>query len=293
MMIKLRTLLFEGGNLFDGTVGIKQSEVNGTINNLEKTVLKKLGLLGIGTDSFLLGSAGKKSEGELSGDLDVGISADQIASANNLKLSEVYDWLNDKLTRLGYATAKLPGFSQISIPFPISGRKDKYVQVDFMLSNNIEWTRFAYTAPDFTKSESKYKLVYRNLLLAACVSVYDMKVLKQTSDKIPVEVQKYALRWNDGVYSTVKSFANKTGGILKTGKLLKDRDAFVTQTPSELVQMFLGKQYTPDDIKTFEGLYDIVFNQKSNVSKYRQTIKRKFIESVTKSKLPIPELVEL
>lgn len=292
-MIKLKSLIFEGGNLFDNTTGIKQSEVNATIKDLETKVLKKLGLIGIGTDSFLLGSAGKKSAKELSGDIDVGISADQIASANGLKLSEVYNWLSDKLTRLGYETAPVTGFSQVSIPFPISGRKDKYVQVDFMLSNNMEWTLFAYTAPDFTKSESKYKLVYRNLLLAACVSVYDMKVLKQTDDKIPVEVQKYALRWNDGIYSTVKSFASKTGGILKTGKLLKDRDVFVTQTPADMVKMFLGKQYTPNDIKTFESLYDIVFNQESNVSKYRQSIKRKFIESLTKSKLPIPELLDL
>lgn len=292
-MIKLKTLIVEGGNLFDGTTGIKQSEVNPTVKQIETTVLKKLGLIGIDTDSFILGSAGKKSEKELSGDLDIGISADQIASANGLKLSEVYGWLQNKLSRMGYDTAPLPGFSQVSIPFPISGRKDKYVQVDFMLSNNIEWTKFAYTAPDFTKSESKYKLVYRNLLLAACVSVYDMKVLKQTSEKIPVEVQKYALRWNDGVYSTVKSFASKTGGILKTGKLLKDRDVFVTQTPSDMVKMFFGKEYKPEDIKTFESLYDIVFNQKSNVSKYRVTIRRKFIESLTKSKLPIPELLDL
>lgn len=292
-MIKLKSLIFEGGNLFDGTTGIKQSEVNATVKQLETSVLKKLGLIGIGTDSFVLGSAGKKSPKELSGDIDIGISADQIASANGLKLSEVYNWLSDKLTRLGYETAPVTGFSQVSIPFPISGRKDKYVQVDFMLSNNMEWTLFAYTAPDFTKSESKYKLVYRNLLLAACVSVYDMKVLKQTDDKIPVEVQKYALRWNDGIYSTVKSFASKTGGILKTGKLLKDRDVFVTQTPADMVKMFLGKQYTPNDIKTFESLYDIVFNQESNVSKYRQSIKRKFVESLTKSKLPMPELLEL
>ena len=292
-MIKLKSLIFEGGNLFDNTTGIKQSEINATVKDLETKVIKKLGLIGLDTDSFLLGSAGKKPAKELSGDLDIGISADQIASANGLKLSEVYEWLTDKLSRLGYETAKLPGFSQVSIPFPISGQKDKYVQVDFMLSNNMEWTRFVYTAPDFTKSESKYKLVYRNLLLAACISVYDMKVLKQTSEKIPVEIQKYAIRWNDGVYSTVKSFASKTGGILKTGKLLKNKDVFVTQTPSEVVKMFLGKQYTPEDIKTFESLYDIVFNQESNVSKYRQSIKRKFIESLTKSKLPMPELLEL
>jgi hypothetical protein len=252
-----------------------------------------MGLQGIDTDVFVLGSAGKKSANELSGDLDIGISADQIASANGLKLSEVYDWVIDTLESMGYETAKLPGFSQVSIAYPIKGDKGNYVQVDFMMSNNLEWTKFAYIAPDFSKSESKYKLVYRNLLLAACVSIFDMKVLKQTKDKIPVEVRKYALRWNDGVYSTVKSFASKTGGILKVGKLLKDKDVFVTQTPEELVDMFLGSQYTPNDIRTFEGLYDIVFNQESNVKRYRNLIKQKFIESLTKSKLPIPELLDM
>jgi hypothetical protein len=292
-MLKLKSLIREGGNLFDGTVGIKQTLVKGTIEDIFRKVLKPMGLQGIDTDVFVLGSAGKKSANELSGDLDIGISADQIASANGLKLSEVYDWVIDTLESMGYETAKLPGFSQVSIAYPIKGDKGNYVQVDFMMSNNLEWTKFAYIAPDFSKSESKYKLVYRNLLLAACVSIFDMKVLKQTKDKIPVEVRKYALRWNDGVYSTVKSFASKTGGILKVGKLLKDKDVFVTQTPEELVDMFLGSQYTPNDIRTFEGLYDIVFNQESNVKRYRNLIKQKFIESLTKSKLPIPELLDM
>jgi hypothetical protein len=292
-MLKLKSLIREGGNLFDGTVGIKQTLVKGTMEDIFRKVLKPMGLQGIDTDVFVLGSAGKKSANELSGDLDIGISADQIASANGLKLSEVYDWVVDTLESMGYETAKVSGFSQVSIAYPIKGDKGNYVQVDFMMSNNLEWTKFAYIAPDFSKSESKYKLVYRNLLLAACVSIFDMKVLKQTKEKIPVEVRKYALRWNDGVYSTVKSFASKTGGILKVGKLLKNKDVFVTQTPEELVDMFLGSQYTPNDIRTFEGIYDIVFNQESNVKRYRNLIKQKFIESLTKSKLPIPELLDM
>ena len=64
-MLKLKSLILEGGNLFDNTVGIKQSEVNSTVKQIETAVLKKLGLIGIDTDSFILGSAGKKSEKEL------------------------------------------------------------------------------------------------------------------------------------------------------------------------------------------------------------------------------------
>ena len=90
-MIKLKKLLTEGGNMFPDAVEIKQNEVAATVSKIETTVLKPLGLIGFGTDCFILGSAGKKPADQLSGDLDIGVSMDQLASANGLKLSDVLD----------------------------------------------------------------------------------------------------------------------------------------------------------------------------------------------------------
>jgi len=291
-MIKLKKLLTEGGNMFPDAVGIKQNEMAATVSKIETVVLKPLGLIGFGTDCFILGSAGKKPADQLSGDLDIGVSMDQLASANGLKLSEVLDWLISQLEKMGYDAKPLRGFSQVSIPFPIVGRvTEEPVQVDFMLSNNVDWTQFIYHSPDYSKGESKYKGAYRNFLLSAIVSAFDYKVLKKTDMDVPIEVEKYALRHDKGIYRLTKSFAGKGGSIVKAGKTIAGSESFLTQTPEEVVDFFLGEEYTVNDVSSFEKLYDIVFNKPSKVSGMRDTIRKFFIQSITGAKLPIPEIM--
>ena len=278
--------------MFPDAVGIKQNEVAATVSKIETDVLKPLGLIGFGTDCFILGSAGKKPLDQLSGDLDIGVSIDQLASANGLKLSDVLDWLIKELEKMGYDAKPLRGFSQVSIPFPIVGRvTEEPVQVDFMLSNNVNWTRFIYHSPDYSKGESKYKGAYRNFLLSAIVSAFDYKVLKKTDMDVPIEVEKYALRHDKGIYRLTKSFAGKGGSIVKAGKTIAGSESFLTQTPEEVVDFFLGEEYTVNDVSSFEKLYDVVFNKPSKVSGMRDTIRKFFIQSITGAKLPIPEIM--
>lgn len=291
-MIKLKSLLPEGGHAFDDVVGIKQTEVKATVNSINNSILKKLKLKGIGFDCFLLGTAGKKPDDQLSGDIDIGVSSDEIASINTLKLSEVYQWMINKLNSMGYETKEVPGFSQVSVSYPIIGRKNKdKVQVDFMLSSNLDWTKFIYYSPNLKNGESKYKSIYRNLLLAGSVSLFNVKILKKDKSNVPIEIQKYALRLNDGIYSIVKSFAGSNETIVKTGKVLKDRDKFFSRTPDEIVKFFIGKSYTENDINTFEKLYDIIFKKESNVKPLRSEIKKYLINGIKLADLPMPEMI--
>lgn len=290
-MIKLKDILIEGGHLFPEVVGIKQSEVEATVKAVETTILKKLGLKGLGVDCFLLGSAGKKPSDQLSGDLDIGISTDQLASKNGISLSDTMPWLEKKLKAMGYATKPISGFSQVSVAFPIVGRPTEKCQVDLMLSSNLDWTNFVYYSPDLSKGESKYKAVYRNLLFGAIVSEIKTEVLSSTDDGTPIELKKYVLRYNDGVYSVVKSFAGKTGNILKTAKLLKNRDEFITQTPSEFVELLFGPGVQPNDVNTFERVYDLTFNKSSILAPFRTAIMKKFLSYLKEANLPIPEIV--
>lgn len=300
-MIKLKSLLSEagvvkeGGNAFDEVVGIKQNEVQQTVKAVFDKVLKPCGLIGLDEDAFLLGSAGKKAPNELSGDLDIAVSADQIAAVNSIKLSEVLDFLDKKFQELGYPTQIARGFSQVSIPFPIVGRKPKaYAQIDILMSTNLDWSRFIHTSPNFAKGESKYKNSYRNLLLNNCVSAYHRVVLKKTDDDIPLEVEKYVLRLDRGVYSVRKSFEGKKAGtILKTGKVLKDFDKLITNTPEEFVDLFFGPEYTVDDISSFEKLYDLVFHKPSNLTPHRDRIMKNFLHGIETTGFPMPEIVEV
>lgn len=291
-MIKLKNILLEGGNLFPGSAGIKQNEVMPTVKQIETDVLKPLGLIGLGTDCFILGSAGKKPADQLSGDLDIGISSDQIASANSLKLSEVFNWLINKLGSMGYDTQTLRGFSQVSIPYEIIGRDTgEVVQVDFMVSTNMNWTQFVYSSPDYSKGESKYKQAYRNFLLGAVVSAFDYKVLKKTDKEVPIEVQKYVMRHDRGIFNLIKNYSGKGGGIIKSGKTIAGSEQFLTQTPEEMIHFFLGDQYSPTDVSSFEKLYDLVFNKPNKVSGMRELVRKFFIQNITDAKLPIPEIV--
>lgn len=300
-MIKLKSLLNEvrpireGGNAFEDVVGIKQSEVQPTVTAVFNKVLKTFGLAGLQEDAFLLGSAGKKAENELSGDLDIAVSADQIAAVNNIKMSDVLDWIDGKAKELGYPTKIARGFGQVSIPFPIVGRKPtEPVQIDILVSTNLDWSRFVHTSPNFAKGESKYKNTYRNLLLNNCVSAYHYVVLKQTDEEVPLEVEKYVMRLDSGVYAVRKSFeGKKPGTILKTGKVLKEFDKLITQTPEEFVNIFFGEQYSVDDISSFEKLYDLVFHRPSNVEPYRERIMKNFIHGIETTGLPMPEIVEV
>lgn len=291
-MIKLKDLLIEGGHLFPDVVGIKQTEIEKTVKAVEATVLKKLGLKGLGSDCFLLGSAGKKPADQLSGDLDIGVSSDQLASANKIALSDTIDWLQTKLKSMGYAYKLIPGFSQISIAYPIIGRETDKCQVDLMLSSNLDWTNFVYYSPDLSKGESKYKAVYRNLLYGAITSEIKTEVIKSTDDGIPLDVKKYVLRFNDGVYSVVKSFAGKSGNVLKKAKLMKNMDVFVTQTPSEFVELLFGPGVGIDEVRTFEQVYDLTFNRSEVLKPYRSAILKKFTQYVKDSGLPMPEIVK-
>ena len=291
-MIKLKDILVEGGNLFPDSVGIKQNEVMPTVKKIETDVLKPLGLIGLGTDCFILGSAGKKPADQLSGDLDIGISSDQIAASNGLKLSEVFNWLIDKLGSMGYETQALRGFSQVSIPYEVVGRDTgEVVQVDFMVSTNMNWTQFVYSSPDYSKGESKYKQAYRNFLLGAVVSAFDYKVLKKTDKEVPIEVQKYVLRHDKGIFNLIKNYAGKGGGVIKSGKTIAGSESFLTQTPEEMIHFFFGEQYSPSDVSSFEKLYDLVFKKQSKVSEMRELIRKFFIQNITDAKLPIPEIV--
>lgn len=292
-LIKLVDLIQEGGNAFEGTVGIKQSEVQPTVEAIFSEVLEPLGLTSLGDDVFLMGSAGKKPEKELSGDLDIAIYTDQIAAHNSIKLTEVLDWVTEELEGMGYPTAVAKGFNQVSFPFQIVGRKgQKFVQVDLLFTSNMAWSKFMHTSPNLAKGESKYKNAYRNLLLASCVSAFYHKVLKKTSDDIPLEIERYSLRLNAGIYKIRQSYAGTRVAVLKTPKTIKSAEKLITAIPEELIEIVFGKKYSVADVATFEKLYDLVFHKKTKITPHREKIKKNFLYSLKASKFPVPELVE-
>jgi len=273
--------LDESGNMFSGINRIPQEDVEALLKDLENNILKKLKLKTWGEDWAVLGSAGKKKPGEFSGDIDIVIDAEVFAANNSISLDRVMEFLEQKLNKWEYETNILKGFNQISIKYPF---KDYYVQVDFMLSDCVEWTKFIYHSPDFTKDESKYKGLYRNILLMTILSNYSKKIVKKDGDKV-LEIEKIIVRLNKGLFSVRKSYEGKRG-LLKTPILMKEYDKFITNNPVEIAKILFNDEDT-NCLYTFESLWE-KFEKNCKEPDIMYKVIEDFVETIQKLNYPIP-----
>lgn len=158
--------LNEGGSM-PGVGSIHISEIEPTLDALEK-------VLGVDLKSNVLGSVGKK---EFSGDIDVALDlpADEIpAFIEKLKtIPEIKDIAKSsvimtKVEIVGYDPDK-----QTTKP------RTGFVQVDFM-PGDPDWMKVYYHSP--RETESKYKGVYRNIMMATIAALYDRTDSKEKID---------------------------------------------------------------------------------------------------------------
>jgi len=281
--------LYEGGNAVEARP-MSQTETKEVYDYVQKNVFPKLGLSGEGIDAAVIGSFGKKNPDQTSGDIDVAVSADVIAAKNDLTFEQVLDFVYNTMKSEGYETAIARGFNQVSISVNIPGTKD-FGQVDLMLSTNLDWSRFIYHSPDFTKAESKYKGAYRNILLMGIISESKREVEKTTDKGETEEYSQYAVRMESGVYKVQKSFLGKKGGLVKTAKLLHEYDKFITNTPEVVVELAFGKGVVPADVMTFESAWSKFMSNDFPYKEKRDAIVKRFYAGI-RGRFPIPEEAE-
>ena len=288
------SIVNEGGNAVEESRPMKQSEVIETFKWAEKNVLPKIGLSGNGIDYAPIGSYAKKNEDATSGDIDIAVSVDKIAGVNGLTFEEVLPWLDTKLKSLGYSTKAVRGFEQISFGAPINGDfKNGVGQIDIMLSTDLNWSKFMYHSPNFITGESKYKGMYRNVLLMSIVSEMFKESSKLTPEGDTEQYKQYVIRLEKGIYQVEKSFMGKRGSLVKTAKLLKDQDKFITNTPEEVVELAFGEGVKPLEVMTFEDAWVRLRSPKFPHAKKLNAILERFKVYILASKMPLPsEAVE-
>jgi len=148
--------IFEGGNVFkdaDGralTQRINQADVKPTLAWLEELVP------GLDLLNNTLGSTGIK---DTSGDLDIAVDANKVTKEQLQQQLEKWaishgfkpqEWVRKSGTAVHFKT-------------PITGRPDRgYVQTDFMLMNNVPWSKFVLGAMPV---DSQFKGRERNVMM--------------------------------------------------------------------------------------------------------------------------------
>ena len=212
--MKYLTTLFEGGNVFKDSAGvpltkrINQDNVPATVAWLEQVT--GLDLTGppdpaTGYPSRWLGSTGKTPT---SGDLDLVVDSNEIAKAQ-LKTK-----LDQFVSGNGQDPKEWVRLSGEAVHFktPIAGQvKMGFVQTDFMFMSDVAWGTFWLSG-----GPSKYKGVYRNILMSSVAKALGLKasakgIISRTSDRVltldPTQAAKLLLGPNASVntLSTVES----------------------------------------------------------------------------------------
>lgn len=281
-------LIVEGGKAVEGTP-MTQSQCKAVYNDVAEKFLSKLGLDKDGTTYTSLGSFGKKHEDQTSGDIDIAISIETVAGYLGIPTTEVEQYICDLCEKENITYKYGKGIHVISMSWPIPGT-DNYGQVDLMPTDNMEYSKWMYHSPDFTKAESKYKGLYRNQLIMKIIKNVDQKVLSKNDKDEVMEYERYALRMNSGIARIVRSHIGKKGR-LKNPIAIKELEKHVTNVPEDIVKLAFGEGINKKDTMTFENCYKLFMSKKFPWANERETIMKDFIDEIVKTKVPIPSEV--
>ena len=210
----------------------------------------------------------------------------KLKERNGLGDENLVDFVNDTLATRDFETKIMRGFKQVSAGVPIPGTDD-IAQVDFMLSPDLNWSKFIYNSPNYREKESKYKGQVRNVLLMAIITETSKNILKERPEGVE-ELESNVIRYPEGIYKSRRSWAGKKG-LIKTAKLLKDFDELITTNPQEVVDLAVGEGYEPESISTFERLWHLV-----NIGDFihfdkREDIIKKFAGNLKSQGMEIPQ----
>jgi hypothetical protein len=231
-----------------------------------------------------LGSVGKKGKNQTCGDIDIAIEYEWE------KYEDVLNYVKSTFNcPVGNINQKLHVFN-IGYTYTDDG-KEKLVQVDFMFTDNVEFAKFAYNSPDFTKNESKYKGMYQSALLMAIIS--NTPVVEALGEEYTDEYftkddydgsydgqlksfWKLYLDQNKGLHVEHKTFAGKTKPT-KNPSTIKSDSKLITKDINKILSMCLGDKATKETCVTFERELaficsdDYKFYSKEQLDKIKET----------------------
>lgn len=236
-----RTVISESGSLPDvGAIHI--DEIKPTLVKLEKD-------LGLNLQDFALGSVGKR---EYSGDIDIAINLkpEQIPEfIEKLEASPHFDHVTK--TSVIMTRVKIENFDKSK-----DGRQPRtgFVQVDFM-PGDPGWMKTYYHAPHET--ESKYKGVMRNLILATVAAIYNRNdSSEKVEDGRPLESERYLFSPRDGLVRVIRRPVPKKNGQGYTKKHTDEIIEGPWRTAEEIADILnLGSVQA---LNSFESMLDAI-----------------------------------
>lgn len=257
-----------------GVGPIHISEIEPTLEAIEE-VLK------IDLKNNVLGSVGKK---EFSGDIDVALDIDPKNMQEFVdRLEKTPEVLDIKKSSVIMTKVKIVNYDpEKQATKPRTG----YVQIDFM-PGDPSWMKTFYHAPH--EKDSKYKGVFRNLLISSIVPHYQSKVSDETiDDGRPVKQERWMWSSNDGLVRVIRKPKPKKNGEGYTKQWQDERISDPVKDPKEIVKI-LGLD-SPDDLYSFESLLAAI--EKNYPPDLVKKIKQSFADNRTVQDIGVPDEVK-
>ena len=229
--------LFEGGSM-PGVGPIHINEIEPTLDALEK-------VLGIDLKDNVLGSVGKK---EFSGDIDVAVQVAPEDIPELVKKIEASPLVLDMAKSSVIMTkVKIVDYDQSK---QTTKPRTGFVQIDFM-PGDPGWMKTYYHSP--SQEESKYKGVFRNLMIATICAMLDRKSSEEKiADGRPVEVERWMWSPTDGLVRVKRTPAPRKDGKGFTKKNVDVRIQEPIKDPAAIAKAL--KLDSAKDLNSYESL---------------------------------------
>lgn len=297
-MLRFKEFIKEGGGAVGDVDRINQENVEATLKAISTKIIKPLKITN--KDIGVLGSTGKRKPGGSSGDIDIAIDANKVLRANAIQIAdELFDFIAGKAKKVSNTVVSNKGTGVISLQFPISNtdgkQKNKKVQLDLMIVDNLDLAKFNFWSPH--EEQSKWKGIYRNIILSSMASVMDFEVLEKGYDENDVEVptlfRRNFIDLKRGLMRGLQTRIGKSGKLFAKGRKQTLETKVLENQPEGIIKAILGPAFTVKDAESFESLFKILDHPKYLYRSKKKEIIKTFIAVISKSKgLVVPDEME-
>lgn len=297
-MLRFKEFIKEGGGAVGDVDRINQENVEATLKAISTKIIKPLKITN--KDIGVLGSTGKRKPGGSSGDIDIAIDANKVLRANAIQVAdELFDFIAGKAKKVSNTVVSNKGTGVISLQFPISNtdgkQKNKKVQLDLMIVDNLDLAKFNFWSPH--EEQSKWKGIYRNIILSSMASVMDFEVLEKGYDENDVEVptlfRRNFIDLKRGLMRGLQTRIGKSGKLFAKGRKQTLETKVLENQPEGIIKAILGPAFTVRDAESFESLFKILDHPKYLYRSKKKEIIKTFIAVISKSKgLVVPDEME-
>ena len=297
-MLRFKEFIKEGGGAVGDVDRINQENVEATLKAISTKIIKPLKITT--KDIGVLGSTGKRKPGGSSGDIDIAIDANKVLRANAIQIAdELFDFIAGKAKKVSNTVVSNKGTGVISLQFPISNadgkQNNKKVQLDLMIVDNLDLAKFNFWSPH--EEQSKWKGIYRNIILSSMASVMDFEVLEKGYDENDVEVptlfKRNFIDLKRGLMRGLQTRIGKSGKLFAKGRKQTLETKVLENQPEGIIKAILGPAFTVKDAESFESLFKILDHPKYLYRSKKKEIIKTFIAVISKSKgLVVPDEME-